>query len=68
MIPQGQRHIFESHWSCLVNWICNAIIGAAYPPINEAIGGKGMIILYKQKSGFNIFLKKSIWLRNHITS
>ena len=29
--------------SCLVNWICNAVIGAAYPPINDAIGGAGMI-------------------------
>ena len=34
--------------SCLVNWICNAIIGAAYPPINEAIGGNGMIIKSKR--------------------
>ena len=45
--------------SCLVNWICNAIIGAAYPPINEAIGGNGMIIRCKRGLLYWIGLEKT---------
>ena len=44
----GHINILKAIESCLVNWICNAIIGAAYPPINEAIGGNGMIMKFKR--------------------
>ena len=71
-LPKGNILLVLGHFSCnlwfrtraasitvLVNWICNAIMGAVFPYMAQAIGGSVFFIFatgFQQEYNFQIFI------------